>query len=132
LVQTLTLFFSNNFFMSILAVVWPLSLNVFASCGTIFVNKHIFQNHHFTFGLKFSLKKKIGTALTVCHFIITFLLCALCAQFGVFSAKKLDMKKVIQLSFAFCGYVVFNNLSLLFNSVSFYQVISNSSLILQR
>lgn len=29
---------------------------------------------------------------------------------------------MLPISFAFCGYVVFNNLSLMYNSVSFYQV----------
>eukprot|EP01080_Neovahlkampfia_damariscottae_P010053 gene10053-2477_t len=98
--------------MSIISVVIALSLNVFASCGTIFLNKHVFKNQGFTF----------GTTLTVFHFFVTFILCLLCSQLGVFEVKKLDMKKIIQLSLAFCGYVVFNNLSLMFNSVSFYQV----------
>eukprot|EP01080_Neovahlkampfia_damariscottae_P003729 gene3729-6617_t len=98
--------------MSVISVAISLSLNVFSSCGIIFLNKHLFKNHYFTF----------GTTLTVCHFLVTFILCLIFSQIGVFQAKRLDMKKVLPLSVAFCGYVVFNNLSLMFNSVSFYQV----------
>jgi len=89
-----------------------LALNVFASCGTIFINKYVFKVHGFNF----------GTTLTVFHFIITFLLCVASAYLGFFTFKKLEILRVLPISFAFCGYVVFNNLSLLYNSVSFYQV----------
>lgn len=91
-----------------------LALNVFASCGTIFINKFVFKVYGFNF----------GTTLTVFHFIITFLLCLVCGYTGVFQIKKLEILRVLPISFAFCGYVVFNNLSLLFNSVSFYQVMN--------
>lgn len=89
-----------------------LSLNVTASCGTIFLNKLLFQTYKF----------KFGTVLTVFHFIVTFLLVLLCAYFKLFTVKRLDWKRVLPISLAFCGYVVFNNISLLYNSVSFYQV----------
>jgi solute carrier family 35 protein E3 len=96
----------------ILDVSFSLFLNVASSCGTIFVNKLIFKSYGFTF----------GTTLTVCHFIVTFLLLLCCVYFGLFEFKRLPMTKVLPISFAFCGYVVFNNISLLYNSVSFYQV----------
>lgn len=89
-----------------------LSLNVAASCGTIFLNKLLFQKYHF----------KFATLLTVCHFLVTFLLVLLCAYFKMFTVKRLELKRVLPISLAFCGYVVFNNISLLYNSVSFYQV----------
>lgn len=98
--------------MDNLKTVGILSLNVFASCGTIFINKFVFKVYGFNF----------GTTLTVFHFIITFFLCLISGYAGVFQIKKLEIIRVLPISFAFCGYVVFNNLSLLFNSVSFYQV----------
>jgi solute carrier family 35 protein E3 len=93
-------------------VLLSLSLNVCASCGTIFLNKLLFKQYGF----------KFGTVLTVCHFVVTFLLVLLCAMCNLFSVKKLELKRVLPISLAFCGYVVFNNISLMYNSVSFYQV----------
>jgi len=90
----------------------PLSLNVFSSLGCIFANKYLFRNFSFNF----------GTFLTVCHFVVTYGLCYACGQMGIFKPKSLPWSKVLPISLAFCGYVVFNNLSLLHNSVSFYQI----------
>lgn len=103
---------SNFTLAKILDVSFSLLLNVASSCGTIFVNKYLFKTHKFVF----------GTTLTVFHFIVTFLLLLVCAYFKMFEIKALPMLKVLPISFAFCGYVVFNNISLLYNSVSFYQV----------
>lgn len=90
-----------------------LVLNVVSSVGVIFINKRlVFQSAGFHF----------GTALTVTHFIVTFIGCLAFAKFGFFELKKLELKRVISISLAFCGYVVFNNLSLLTNSVGFYQI----------
>lgn len=97
---------------SVLDVSLSITFNVVASCGTIFVNKYLFQNLGF----------KFGTILTVIHFVITFLLLATCGYFKVFEFKKLEILRVLPICFAFCGYVVFNNISLVYNSVSFYQV----------
>jgi solute carrier family 35 protein E3 len=102
-------------------IVIALTLNIAASCGTIFINKIIFKSYDFTFGIINKLKL-IGTALTVGHFIVTFFLVLLTSSLGLFQIKKLEILRVLPLSFAFCGYVVFNNISLLYNSVSFYQV----------
>jgi hypothetical protein len=90
-----------------------LGLNVFASCGTIFINKYVFKVYGFNF----------GTTLTVFHFVVTFLLCLGCGYFGLFQMKQLEIMRVLPISLAFIGYVVFNNLSLMYNSVSFYQVL---------
>lgn len=97
---------------SIVDVTFSLLLNVVASCGTIFINKHVFKAYKFGF----------GTTLTVCHFVVTFVLCFLCSKANVFEFKRLPLLRVLPISLAFCGYVVFNNISLLYNSVSFYQV----------
>lgn len=39
-----------------------------------------------------------------------------------FSPANISIQQILPLAFAFCGYVVFNNISLVLNSVSFYQV----------
>ncbi len=102
----------EGFVQQNLGVIFSLSLNVLASCGTIFLNKFLYSSLGFNF----------GTTLTVLHFVVTFSLCALCAYFKYFEVKQLSLWKVLPISIAFCGYVVFNNISLLYNSVSFYQV----------
>lgn len=94
------------------AVLASLLLNVVSSVGVIFVNKSlVFDTAHFRF----------GTTLTVIHFLVTFVGCLFFARARFFEIKKLPILNVLTISIAFCGYVVFNNLSLLTNSVSVYQ-----------
>jgi solute carrier family 35 protein E3 len=90
-----------------------LSLNVASSVGVIFINKRlVFMEAEF----------KFGTLLTIIHFIVTFLGCLLFARLNFFEVKRLSISSVLSISLAFCGYVVFNNLSLLTNAVSIYQI----------
>lgn len=90
-----------------------LTLNVVSSVGVIFINKRlVFKAADYPF----------GTALTIIHFVVTFLGCVLFAKLKYFEPKWLDWRKVVSISIAFCGYVVFNNLSLLTNSVTMYQI----------
>jgi solute carrier family 35 protein E3 len=96
-----------------LRVFFSLALNVISSVGVIFINKRLVFN---AAGFHF------GTALTVLHFLITAVGCYTFAKTGFFELKKLPWSKVLSISLAFCGYVVFNNLSLLTNSVSVYQI----------
>lgn len=89
-----------------------LLLNVVSSVGVIFINKRlVFINAGYHF----------GTVLTIIHFVVTFLGCLMFAYAKFFEIKTLGVMKVMPISLAFCGYVVFNNLSLLTNSVSVYQ-----------
>ncbi|KEG12894.1 hypothetical protein DQ04_01351170 [Trypanosoma grayi] len=89
-----------------------LLLNIVSSVGVIIINKRlVFIEANFRF----------GTLLTVIHFVVSFLGCLLFARLGCFSIKSLSIPKVLPISMAFCGYVVFNNMSLLTNSVSVYQ-----------
>ncbi|GET90875.1 hypothetical protein, conserved [Leishmania tarentolae] len=100
--------------MSSVVLFFSLLLNITSSIGVIIVNKRmVFMEAHFEF----------STALTIIHFITTFLGCLFFA-YGVkaFTPKKLLIREVFPISCAFCGYVVFNNFSLLTNSVSVYQV----------
>jgi solute carrier family 35 protein E3 len=41
---------------------------------------------------------------------------------GVYKPKELSHAQVFPISLAFCIHIVFNNLSLQYNSVGFYQV----------
>jgi solute carrier family 35 protein E3 len=90
-----------------------LLLNVVSSVGVIFINKKLVFN---AAGFHF------GTTLTIIHFVVTAMGCAAFARGGCFEWKKLELRQVLTISLAFCGYVVFNNLSLLANSVGFYQI----------
>ncbi|KAH9579753.1 Sugar phosphate transporter domain [Trypanosoma melophagium] len=89
-----------------------LLLNIISSVGVIIINKRlVYMEAEFRF----------GTLLTVIHFIVSFLGCLLFAKLDCFKIKPVSIYKVIPISLAFCGYVVFNNLSLLTNTVSVYQ-----------
>eukprot|EP01112_Ceratiomyxa_fruticulosa_P002976 TRINITY_DN1338_c0_g1_i2.p1 TRINITY_DN1338_c0_g1~~TRINITY_DN1338_c0_g1_i2.p1 ORF type:complete len:345 (+),score=51.87 TRINITY_DN1338_c0_g1_i2:558-1592(+) len=87
-------------------------LNITSSIAIVISNKWVFQFSGYTF----------GTALTVIHFVVTFIGLWVCAQFGIFTIKRLRILDVVPLSLLFCGFVVFTNLSLQYNSVGFYQV----------
>lgn len=94
-------------------VLSSLALNVVSSVGVIFINKRlVFMAAEFSF----------GTALTIIHFIVTFMGCLMFARARYFEPKKLEVSRVLSISLAFCGYVAFNNMSLLTNSVGVYQI----------
>jgi len=93
------------------SILVALSLNVFSSCGTIFINKYLFQVQKF----------KFGTTLTVLHFFFSHLMTQILKGRLFEPSSSLTILKILPLSIAFCGYVVFNNLSLAFSSISFYQ-----------
>lgn len=88
-----------------------LALNTFSSIGIVAVNKYVFEQ-----GFKY------GTLLTMIHFIVTFIGLEICRNFGVFEMKKVSIMKVLPLSASFCGFVVLTNLSLVYNTIGFYQV----------
>lgn len=94
-------------------MIMSLVFNVISSVGVIFINKRLVFNEA---GFHFP------TALTIIHFVICFLGCLGFARSGFFEWKTLELRKVLGISLAFCGYVAFNNLSLLTNSVSVYQI----------
>lgn len=89
-----------------------LCLNAMSSVGIVFCNKLVFQNFDF----------KYGTFLTFLHFIVTFIGLELCRRAGAFEYKPLRIVQVLPLSISFCGFVVLTNLSLVHNSVGFYQI----------
>jgi solute carrier family 35 protein E3 len=96
-----------------LRIPFYLFLNASSSIGIVFMNKVVFQLYNF----------KYGTLLTFIHFIFTFVGLEVCRQFGVFEKKDVEIKKVLPLCVSFCGFVALTNLSLVYNSVGFYQLI---------
>ncbi|KPI85964.1 hypothetical protein ABL78_4966 [Leptomonas seymouri] len=97
------------------SLLFSLLLNISSSIGVIVINKKlVFMEADF----------KFSTVLTIIHFIVTFAGCLFFAYvLRLFTPKELSIRQVMPISCAFCGYVVFNNLSLLTNSVSVYQVL---------
>eukprot|EP01012_Entosiphon_sulcatum_P018854 TRINITY_DN23653_c0_g1_i1.p1 TRINITY_DN23653_c0_g1~~TRINITY_DN23653_c0_g1_i1.p1 ORF type:complete len:305 (+),score=74.62 TRINITY_DN23653_c0_g1_i1:426-1340(+) len=100
-----------------------IATNVASSVGLILVNKQlVFNVAQFHF----------GTALTIIHFACTFLICLGAGFTGFFELRRLPLFEVLKISVAFCGYVLFQNLSLAYNSIGFYQImkIANTPTIL--
>lgn len=89
-----------------------MTFNFVSSVCIIFTNKVIGK----------ALGFRYFTFLTALHFIITYLGLVICARLRVFTPVPVKMRDVFPLAVTFCGFVVFNNLSLLHNSVGFYQL----------
>ncbi|RNF26766.1 solute carrier family 35, member E3 [Trypanosoma conorhini] len=90
-----------------------LALNALSSIAIVFCNKWIFQDHDFM----------ASTTLTLIHFVMTFIGLVLCLAGGVFKVKRVSIARVLPLSISFCGFVMLTNMSLMYNSVGFYQLI---------
>jgi len=76
------------------------------------LNKVVFKTYGYSY----------PTFLTGIHFVFTFLGLVACARLGMFEVKVVPFRQVLPLSLTFTGFVVFNNLSLQFNSLGFYQL----------
>lgn len=94
-----------------LAVSVGLGLNLASAIGIVMMNKQIYVQYHFP-----------SMSLTLVHFIMTFLCLRICAMLNIFSPKTLPLLKILPLAASFCGFVVFTNLSLQFNTVGTYQL----------
>ncbi|KAL0236151.1 hypothetical protein GEMRC1_002733 [Eukaryota sp. GEM-RC1] len=88
-------------------------LNTVSAVSIVLLNKVLFSTYEFGF----------GTILTFTHFIVTFCGLHAMAKRKMFVPATLTFKDVAPLSLAFTGYVVFNNLSLVYNPVNFYQIL---------
>lgn len=84
----------------------------FVSCVWIIWSTKICFQHGFHF----------ATALTALHFLLTYLGLEVSALCNFFQRKRLPLLGVLPLSVAFCGFIVFNNLSLQYNTIGMYQV----------
>jgi len=89
--------------------------NFISSTGIVSANKYVFRTVGFTF----------ATTLTLVHFVMTTLGLLMFAKLGLFTPKRLDVRKAASLAAAGMGFVVFSNLSLQYNSVGFYQVMKH-------
>lgn len=89
-----------------------MALNFISSTSIIFTNKIVLGTYEF----------KYATFVTGCHFIITYLGVLYCKKKGFYQSKVLSHMRVLPITCAFLGFVIFNNLSLQYNSVGFYQL----------
>jgi len=88
-------------------------LNFTVSVLIIWVNKYVYKS-----GFRWN------TSMTVLHFAATYLGLWISAKFfGFFKPIHCPVKKVLPISLAFCGFVIFNNLSLQYNPVGVYQLL---------
>lgn len=92
--------------------VWFMVFNFVSSTVIVFINKILFKD----FNCHFS------TFVTCCHFVFTYLGTLVAERGKMFEHKQLNHMDVLPITIAFCGFVVFNNLSLQHNSVGFYQL----------
>jgi solute carrier family 35, member E3 len=90
-----------------------LALNAFSSIAIVYTNKVVFKYQGFQY----------GTLLTVIHFAITTLGLLICRLAGVFEPKKIEIVKILPLCLSFCGFVALTNMSLVYNTIGFYQLI---------
>ncbi|KAG5481277.1 hypothetical protein CUR178_06528 [Leishmania enriettii] len=94
-------------------IMFYLGLNAFSSIAIVYTNKVIFKQHFFSYGI----------LLTAIHFFITTLGLFICRLMGVFEPKRIPIIKILPLCMSFCGFVALTNVSLVYNSVGFYQLI---------
>ena len=90
-----------------------MAFNFLSSIGIIFVNKLIFKQYKFQF----------ATFVTAMHFVFTWLGLTLGRMVGMYEPKKLRHRDVFPIAAAFCIHIIFNNLSLQYNSIGFYQLV---------
>ncbi|GAB1609722.1 solute carrier family 35 member E3-like isoform X3 [Argonauta hians] len=89
-----------------------LALNLVCSILIVLLNKLIYMNYAFP-----------NMTLTCIHFLVTSIGLFICQHLNVFQPKRLPLLDLLPLAASFCGYVVFTNLSLQYNSVGTYQLI---------
>lgn len=106
-VQSLRNVYKEMFITSSLYV-----LNIISAVGIVLVNKFIYSHYKFPHGL----------VLTLYHFVLTSIGLQVLAGLKMFPIKPVSLLKVLPLSISFCSYVVLTNLSLQYNSGTFYQV----------
>jgi len=89
-----------------------LALNLFSSLSIVFVNKWLFLYTKFP-----------SVTLTLINFIGTSFGLYICLALGLFKRKSVALRDVLPLAASFCGFVVFTNLSLKYNTVGTYQLL---------
>jgi solute carrier family 35 protein E3 len=89
-----------------------MSFNFVSAVGIVFANKYVFHVYEYNF----------ACFVTALHFVVTALGGRICLMFGLYKVKELNHWDVLPITASFCCFVVFNNLSLQYNSVGFYQL----------
>ncbi|CAD7956025.1 unnamed protein product [Amoebophrya sp. A25] len=98
---------------SVAAIVGCMMLNFWSAVGIIWVNKWI-MNHGWTW----------ASILTWMHFVASFIGLEISWRtLGLFEPKETKLMKVVPLCASFIAFVVFNNLSLQYNTVGIYQLL---------
>ncbi|KAB0795488.1 hypothetical protein PPYR_12327 [Photinus pyralis] len=97
--------------MSVVKTVLYLIANIASSITIILLNKWIYSQKIFP-----------NISLTMVHFIATFCSLCVCEKLNFFNVKSVNVHQLVTLSLCFCGFVVFTNLSLEYNSVGAFQV----------
>ena len=87
-------------------------LNITSAVGIVLINKYIYLHFKFPHGI----------VLTFYHFLLTGLGLQVLAGLKMFAVKRINILQVLPVSISFCSYVVLTNLSLQYNSGTFYQV----------
>lgn len=92
----------------------PLCLfgNILLSVSIVIVNKLVYVKTGFP-----------NVTLTLIHFIVTYFGLLLCEKLRIFQIKHVPIAEILPLAISFCGFVVFTNLSLGFNTVGTYQIL---------
>ena len=85
--------------------------NILLSVLIILLNKWIYVHYGFP-----------NVTMTCVHFIFTTIGVAICEKLGIFHRRMLPLGQMVLLSLTFCGFVVFTNLSLKYNTVGTYQL----------
>jgi len=86
-------------------------LNVIFSIAIVLLNKWLYIHIRFP-----------NITLSMIHFVMTFIGLIICEKFDVFCIKDINIKEMISIAMAFCGFVILTNLSLAYNTVGTYQV----------
>ena len=92
-----------------------IAINTVAAVGVVFLNKAVFKYPQF---------QDAPVTFTATHFLCTSLVLWVASHrpFSLFEPISISIAKILPLSIAFCAWVILNNLSLLYNPVSFYQL----------
>lgn len=88
-----------------------MALNLITSVAIVWCNKIATNN-----GFRWII------SLTAFHFACTFVGLLLVSKINMFTPAKTPIRNMLPICFAFIGFVVFNNLSLKYNSVGLYQL----------
>lgn len=97
--------------VSSVQVTFGVMANILSAISIVFLNKMIYVSYSFP-----------SMTLTLVHFVITSFALQICAWLDVFAPKRVVLTNVLPLACSFCGFVVFTNLSLQYNTVGTYQL----------